>query len=437
VPEEALKKEETWTCRVTPNDGEEDGEFGSADYKIDDTCSNLQGGVQFDGDSDWVSVPSLNYTGDRTLELWMLWEPWRAPNYDSGNVYGIENAWHQVFGGTCSALAIIEGRMAFHVFPGCNGTSTTHRFEDLTFDPSVFEEGWVHMAIVTDGSSTAELFINGVSASTDTSSSDSQSGKYGGGIGAWQNDGVEGRYMPVVVGEFRISDTQRYQADFKSEAGWVSDSDTVVLYAFDEGSGQTVVDQSGAGLNGTLSGGEWIDACTILEDGDGDGFPAWQDCDDEKSSVYPFAGDVSGDNEDSDCDGMDCDADFMSSGVYYAVCPPTNTSWADMQGICNRAGYDGLASVRDASENADLQALGKEMSGLWGVALGGSDVQSEGNWIWLDGADFNYESWGSVHYGGGTVENCVEMDLYDYPGDWNDCPCSWVGPTTAMACQAR
>ena len=40
-------------------------------------------------------------------------------------------------------------------------------------------------------------------------------------------------------------------------------------------------------------------------DDDGDGVPAWEDCDDNNASVYPCAEDPEGDGLDQNCDGAD------------------------------------------------------------------------------------------------------------------------------------
>ena len=121
-----------------------------------------------------------------------------------------------------------------------------------------------------------------------------------------------------------------------------------------------------------------------------------------------------------------------------------------MYETCNAMGYDGLASIRDATENEELRLLAEVVDcpsctnnngDLWGLALDGTDVDLEGSWVWSDGTSFPYENWGAGHYGGGTSENCIEMDIdgssSNVAGSWNNCPCNWVGSTTGFACEIR
>ena len=198
-------------------------------------------------------------------------------------------------------------------------------------------------------------------------------------------------------------------------------------------------------VNADVYGGNWSGE-SPCDDNDGDGFEAWQECDDGDSNVYPLAGDVSGDGVDSDCDGRDCEAGYSTSGVYYAVCLPdsfANPAWTSMYETCNAMGYDGLASVRDATENEELRLFAEVVGNgaLWGVAIDGTDADVEGNWVWSDGTSFVYENWGAGHYGGSSGENCIEMDIdgssSNAAGSWNDCSCSSLGSTTGFACESR
>ncbi len=54
-------------------------------------------------------------------------------------------------------------------------------------------------------------------------------------------------------------------------------------------------------------------------DADCDGYEAPDDCDDTDNSIYPMAGDVAGDGVDSDCDEIDCDAEFQQGLVAESI----------------------------------------------------------------------------------------------------------------------
>ena len=204
----------------------------------------------------------------------------------------------------------------------------------------------------------------------------------------------------------------------------------------DSDSTSTVVADDGD-CDGVLTADDCDDgdatSTVVADDADCDGSITSEDCDDSDSTIYPFAGDTYGDSIDSDCDNLDCEADFSGS-TYFTVCAPETTDWDSMDATCIAAGYHGLASIRTAAENTDLQAL-VSAAGLWGAAFGATDESVEGTWEWFDGATWSYENFGTSHYGGTTSENCVEMDGGN--GTWNDCTCTSSGSTTGMACQYR
>ena len=57
--------------------------------------------------------------------------------------------------------------------------------------------------------------------------------------------------------------------------------------------------------------------------------------------------------------------------------------------------------------------------------LGANDVDQEGVWKWVDRSAFGYTNWAAAEPGGGTEENCLEMDnSIEAKGGWRDIPCS-------------
>ena len=70
-----------------------------------------------------------------------------------------------------------------------------------------------------------------------------------------------GGFWPFVgiVDEVRISNTARYLDDFDPPRRFEPDKNTLALYHFDEGSGETVHDASGNGHDGKIVGvPEWV-----------------------------------------------------------------------------------------------------------------------------------------------------------------------------------
>jgi hypothetical protein len=61
-----------------------------------------------------------------------------------------------------------------------------------------------------------------------------------------------------TIDEFRISRTARYAKDFLPPPIFDADSDTVLLYHFNEGQGETLTDSSGNGHHGQIVGATWV-----------------------------------------------------------------------------------------------------------------------------------------------------------------------------------
>ena len=56
--------------------------------------------------------------------------------------------------------------------------------------------------------------------------------------------------------------------------------------------------------------------------------------------------------------------------------------------------------------------------------IGATDEAQEGNWVWLDGSQFQFRNWKrgepNNQYHGGRHENCAMMGIF---GFWNDVLC--------------
>ncbi|MED5373703.1 MAG: MopE-related protein [Myxococcota bacterium] len=161
------------------------------------------------------------------------------------------------------------------------------------------------------------------------------------------------------------------------------------------------------------------------------------DCDDSDPSTYPQAGDVYGDGVDSDCDTLDCEADW--SGVaYFAVCPQ-NDDWSSWRSTCKAAGYDDLASISDALEaELVLQLLDDAgFSATQSPWLGLNDRSKEGKFVWADGSDSSYRDFSPGEPNNSGGEDCVHINHPLGSGGWNDLPCSRDGSSTGGVCGLR
>ncbi len=161
-----------------------------------------------------------------------------------------------------------------------------------------------------------------------------------------------------------------------------------------------------------------------VNDQDCDGFTtADGDCDDTDGSVYPFAGDTYDDGIDSDCDALDCEAAY-NGATYFAACP-TELNWNDASSVCSNNGYDGLATILDASENNFLHTLQPLRSSADYYWIGLNDIQNENSFQWTSGYPVSYTNWVPGEPNNAGNEDCIH--LYGANAlntqQWNDMPC--------------
>ena len=123
---------------------------------------------------------------------------------------------------------------------------------------------------------------------------------------------------------------------------------------------------------------------------DEDGYSENEDCDDNDENIHPYAGDVFGDGEDTDCDGLDCEADWSDS-MYYTVCPDS-VNWSDAESLCDGAGHS-LASIHSATDQSTLESLMQSAAIDIDYFMGFSDSTIEGTWGWSDGSTVDYTNW--------------------------------------------
>ncbi len=184
---------------------------------------------------------------------------------------------------------------------------------------------------------------------------------------------------------------------------------------------------------------------TVEGDNDGDGFYSSEDCNDNDPAIYPFAGDVSGDGIDSDCDGIDCAAGSYGT-VYFAVCdafPNGGGHFADGVTYCTDHGYDGMAEIHSSGENIFVA----ELEPTSAPSLGATDISNEGTWVWNSGATWSFTYWQSNEpNNAGGNENCLHMRGSGTDSatryTWNDAMCDPTTevPTagiTSLACEVR
>lgn len=216
--------------------------------------------LDFDGTDDCVLVAHndvLNLTNSITIEAWI--KPTAAQFADGSGEHWIvrHERWaHATEGGYLLSLTnygtVTDLHMRFR-----SNNDQTHQFSS-SYEAEAEPGEWAHVAASYDGSF-VRLFINGkmVRESSDSFTIGSCTEPLTIGASATGNQGqVEG-----VIEELRISNVARYTASFDVPTrAFANDGNTVALWHFNEGQGDTTADASGNGLDGTLvNNPTWVD----------------------------------------------------------------------------------------------------------------------------------------------------------------------------------
>lgn len=218
-------------------------------YEVKITGSNA---LSFDGSNDTVDFGDVSSTESASA---LTWDFWTNPTslastkcllckFNSDNT---QTGWAIETGTTSSDRILI-------------------RIPTSTSDGSTYGESgtgmlgngvWAHIAIVFNGAGSAnsdrlQLFVNGqpqalsftgtIPASTQATTSNARAGN--------SSDGA--RFYNGTIDEARISSSVRYTNTFTPLRRYATDTNTIALWHFDEGSGTSVADSSGNGNTGTL-----------------------------------------------------------------------------------------------------------------------------------------------------------------------------------------
>ena len=187
----------------------------------------------------------------------------------------------------------------------------------------------------------------------------------------------------------------------------------------------------GSDDNQDLDGDAIPDACDADEDGDG--WDDIEDCAPRDPTVHPLAGDTYGDGADTDCDGVDCSAAFEGAN-YLVTCPGLfDRSGADAR--CQTQGYDGLASIHSAAEQALFESQGDPTWNRW---IGGTDAATPYSWKWASGVHFRYANWAAG--GPATSTEPADGDCLIQQGStglWVPSDCTDPLLAEAYSCEVR
>ena len=238
---------ETWTCVVTPEDGEGAGSSAISDVEVSNSCQSIG--------QPRITTPPLGPSSTGwTLEAWV-----RVDAFGSDNDF-LFRRW-----GSCAQFSVNlqpSGRVHLHGSNSSGGGSS---------DP-LRVGAWHHVAAVISTAG-GTLFLDGepVATSTATGTQGCELEVGGGNTGTPSST--------LLMDDVRISTGVRYSGSFSPNPSLVADTSTIALYQFNEGSGATLADVATTVGDATLLSGNWVDECPG-KDGDGDGWAAWEDCDD-------------------------------------------------------------------------------------------------------------------------------------------------------------
>lgn len=125
------------------------------------------------------------------------------------------------------------------------------------------------------------------------------------------------------------------------------------------------------------------------------------------------------------CAGGDARATDPATGHCY-IYVSTPGTWDAGVSACDALGGT-LATATSASEVAILTGLPTMPATVPDVWLGGTDLATEGTWLWVTPEVMTYTNWrtGEPNNGGtsGIPENCMVIES-DTAGTWDDRPCT-------------
>jgi hypothetical protein len=307
-------KDEDVYVIVTPSDDEDTGDSATSDsltilntapeapeVSIEDGVEDC-GYVELDGDDDFILInaPSgdlLSYSEGWTVEGWFrVDDPGDGVDETGTGGYG-----DRLFGTSCTYNEVTLTS---------SGTLNYYRWGEWCYGSTSISDGdFHHVAAVTEngeGTNTFRLFVDGEEDCSGTTSDmvevyDNEMVYIGASLrgdiescDAWGSTPRAVNEMNGAVAGFRISTGERYTEDFVPPTSLEADSDTVVAYDFEEGTGSTAEDGSTSGVDATLEeGASWGESC--VEYGDLVCSIDTESTDDDGDTIsYTFEWDVDG-----------------------------------------------------------------------------------------------------------------------------------------------
>jgi hypothetical protein len=204
--------------------------------------------LEFDGIDDGIEVPSLGkeYRASVTLEAWV--RPSRLIEQADLMVLGDDSG---------SRFRLKEAGTHWHALLGIAGTQWKYAFGQAKAGQRD------HIAGVWSGNN-LRIFVNGISTNDVVVGDALQAGLEADPlpgrlrIGFGHDDNGSAKRFAGTIDELRVSQSARYDKNFTPELRFTPDAQTIALYHFDEGTGDQLVDSSGNGFDGRITGAKWV-----------------------------------------------------------------------------------------------------------------------------------------------------------------------------------
>jgi hypothetical protein len=348
VPEDDVGYNNTWTCTVTPSDGEEDGDSDTGTY--DNAVQRDCGSLEFNGD-DWVEIAdTLDIYSQVTMEMWF-----KPDNWDG--VPGWFGDWY------------------FELCPSTYAGIAVQRYIKEACADIWDEDNWNHVAATWNRSSgDRAIWVNG--NEVDTELAGGSLVDRGVIIGASDTSGTEG--FEGKISELRlwnrILSSDEISA-FMETPPDVNEDGLIAEWEFYAGSGSTIGDITGNEHSGTINGAIWSDECAH-GDADGDGYETREDCDDENDVLATDCGSrywrIVQDSISSGHAPRTGEIEFYADGVEQTVT-------ASMVTHSGTACWAGTCSVSEP------------------IPYGYSNNCSDSGWIWDDDSAIEIDFGSEVH----------------------------------------
>lgn len=232
---------------------------GSVDIETGTTKSCFA--LEFDGVDDFVAVndaPDLDPTGPSTIEAWV-----KLTKDTADELHIVSHHDHGNPGPRLGYLLMAFGFGRDDAGPARLGGCTRY-YDGANMNQVGFGTGssmaiasWVHLAATYDGTE-LRIHVDGVSRDVRTPTQKPANADFVGVLRIGMNALQQNFAWGGLIDEVRISRVARYSAaQFKPEARFENDANTIALWHFDEGTGTTANDVAGT-HSGTISGAKWV-----------------------------------------------------------------------------------------------------------------------------------------------------------------------------------